>query len=38
MFETAEKVFDRRDHRVFGETEQNLLLKIFELTEEYRRF
>jgi UDP-N-acetylglucosamine diphosphorylase/glucosamine-1-phosphate N-acetyltransferase len=38
MFETAQKVFDRRDHRVFDETEQNLLLKIFELTEEYRRF
>ncbi|WPU92182.1 GlmU family protein [Mucilaginibacter sabulilitoris] len=38
MFETARKVFDRREHRVFDETEQNILKKIFELTEEYRRF
>ena len=38
MFETAQKVFDRREHRVFDETEQELLKKVFELTEEYRRF
>jgi UDP-N-acetylglucosamine diphosphorylase/glucosamine-1-phosphate N-acetyltransferase len=36
MFETAEKVFARRDHRRFDENEQNILKKIFELTEEYR--
>jgi len=37
MFETAEKVFARRDHRAFDETEQNILKKVFELTEEYRK-
>jgi UDP-N-acetylglucosamine diphosphorylase/glucosamine-1-phosphate N-acetyltransferase len=38
MFETAQKVFDRRDHRDFDETEQNLLTAIFEQTEKYRQF
>ena len=38
MFETAEKVYARRDNRPFDETEQNILKKVFELTEEYRRF
>jgi UDP-N-acetylglucosamine diphosphorylase/glucosamine-1-phosphate N-acetyltransferase len=38
MLETAQKVFDRRDHRIFDETEQSILKKVFELTEEYRRF
>jgi UDP-N-acetylglucosamine diphosphorylase/glucosamine-1-phosphate N-acetyltransferase len=38
MFETAEKVFARREHRNFNEIEQNILRKVFELTEEYRRF
>jgi hypothetical protein len=38
MFTTAEKVFARRDHRVFDENEQNILIKVFELTEEFRRF
>jgi len=38
MFTTAQKVFDRRDHRNFDEAEQNILAKVFELTEEYRRF
>ena len=38
MLETAEKVFERRDHRDFNETEQDILKKVFELTEEYRRF
>jgi len=36
MFETAEKVFARRDHRRFDENEQNILKKVFELTKEYR--
>jgi UDP-N-acetylglucosamine diphosphorylase/glucosamine-1-phosphate N-acetyltransferase len=36
MFETAEKVFARRDHRSFNETEQNILKKVFELTEAHR--
>jgi len=36
MFETAEKVFARRDHRRFDENEQSILKKVFELTEEYR--
>ena len=38
MFTTAEKVFARRDHRNFDENEQNILKKVFELTEEFRRF
>jgi UDP-N-acetylglucosamine diphosphorylase/glucosamine-1-phosphate N-acetyltransferase len=38
MFVTAEKVFARRDHRNFDENEQNILKKVFELTEEFRRF
>ena len=38
MFITAEKVFTRRDHRNFDENEQEILKKVFELTEEYRRF
>jgi len=38
MLETAQKVFERREHRTFDETEQDILKKIFELTEEYRRF
>ena len=38
MFETTEKVFERRDHRQFDENEQNILKKVFELTEGYRRF
>jgi len=38
MFETAGKVFARRDHRKFDENEQNILKKVFELTEEFRRF
>jgi UDP-N-acetylglucosamine diphosphorylase/glucosamine-1-phosphate N-acetyltransferase len=37
MFETAEKVYARRDGRPFDETEQNILKKVFELTEEYRK-
>jgi len=35
MFETAEKVYERRS-RAFDETEQEILKKVFELTEEYR--
>jgi len=38
MFETVEKVFARREHRTFDENEQNILKKVFELTEEFRRF
>jgi len=37
-FETTEKVFGRRDHRVFDETEREILKTVFELTEEFRRF
>lgn len=37
MFETTEKVFARRDHRTFDDTERDILTKIFELTEEYRK-
>ena len=35
MFETAERVYSRRD-RVFNDTEKSILQKIFELTQEYR--
>ncbi|MDB5145858.1 MAG: glucose-phosphate thymidylyltransferase [Mucilaginibacter sp.] len=38
MFETTEKVFERRDHRVFDDTERDILKKVFELTKEFRRF
>lgn len=37
-FETNERVFERRDHRDFDEIEQNILKKVFELTEPYRTF
>ena len=35
MFDTAQKVYERRD-RVFDKDEQDILKKVFELTEEYR--
>jgi UDP-N-acetylglucosamine diphosphorylase/glucosamine-1-phosphate N-acetyltransferase len=38
MFETTEKVFARRDHREFNQIEQDILTKVFELTEQFRRF
>jgi len=38
MFETAERVFARRANRVFDENEQNILRKVFELTEGFRIF
>jgi UDP-N-acetylglucosamine diphosphorylase/glucosamine-1-phosphate N-acetyltransferase len=38
MFETTEKVFARRDHRKFNQIEQDILTKVFELTEPFRRF
>ncbi|WP_295674604.1 GlmU family protein [uncultured Mucilaginibacter sp.] len=38
MFDTAEKVFARRDHRNFDENEKEILCKVFELTQEFRRF
>jgi UDP-N-acetylglucosamine diphosphorylase/glucosamine-1-phosphate N-acetyltransferase len=38
MFDTASKVFARRNHRAFDENEQEILRKVFELTEEHRRF
>jgi UDP-N-acetylglucosamine diphosphorylase/glucosamine-1-phosphate N-acetyltransferase len=37
MFETAERVFARRDHRDFDENEKNILQTVFELTEGFRR-
>jgi UDP-N-acetylglucosamine diphosphorylase/glucosamine-1-phosphate N-acetyltransferase len=37
-FETNQKVFERREHREFNQVEQNILQKVFELTEPYRRF
>lgn len=37
MFETAEKVFTRRDLS-FDDTEKAILSEIFNLTQEYRRF
>jgi UDP-N-acetylglucosamine diphosphorylase/glucosamine-1-phosphate N-acetyltransferase len=38
MFETTQRVFDRRDGREFDQHEQDILAKVFELTEEFRRF
>jgi UDP-N-acetylglucosamine diphosphorylase/glucosamine-1-phosphate N-acetyltransferase len=38
MFETTEKVFARRPHRVFNDTEKDILKTVFELTEKFRRF
>ncbi|ASU35309.1 putative sugar nucleotidyl transferase [Mucilaginibacter xinganensis] len=38
MFDTAEKVFARRDHREFDDNEKHILKTVFELTEEFRRF
>ncbi|MGY3211112.1 GlmU family protein [Mucilaginibacter sp. HD30] len=35
MFETAERVYTRRD-RLFDDTEKSILEKVFELTQEYR--
>lgn len=37
MFETAEKVYERRNV-AFTEVEKRILVKVFELTEQYRRF
>jgi UDP-N-acetylglucosamine diphosphorylase/glucosamine-1-phosphate N-acetyltransferase len=38
MFETTEKVFERRENRTFDETERDILKKVYELTESFRRF
>ncbi len=38
VFETTERVFERRDGRDFDEYEKSILAKVFELTEQYRRF
>jgi UDP-N-acetylglucosamine diphosphorylase/glucosamine-1-phosphate N-acetyltransferase len=38
MFETAEKVYERRENRPFDQIEQDILTHIFELTETHRRF
>jgi UDP-N-acetylglucosamine diphosphorylase/glucosamine-1-phosphate N-acetyltransferase len=38
MLETAERVFERRENREFNETEKDIIKKVFEITEEYRRF
>ncbi|TZF84971.1 glucose-1-phosphate thymidylyltransferase [Pedobacter sp. BS3] len=37
MFDTTTRVFERRN-KVLDETEKQLLTKVFELTESYRRF
>ena len=36
MFETTDKVFARRDGRVFNQAEQEILTNVFNLTAEYR--
>jgi len=38
MFETTEKVFERRDHRKFDQHEQDILKAVFEQTERFRNF
>ncbi|MNY00448.1 hypothetical protein D3C86_1329400 [compost metagenome] len=37
MFETADKVYERRD-MVFDQTEKDILSAIFEMTSKYRPF
>lgn len=37
MFETASKVYERREHRHFDEVEKSILTKVFELTEHFRK-
>ncbi len=37
VFETAELVYQRRN-RTFDQTEKDILSKVFELTEQHRRF
>jgi len=37
MFETTEKVFARKNI-TFDEVEKDIITKVFELTESYRRF
>jgi UDP-N-acetylglucosamine diphosphorylase/glucosamine-1-phosphate N-acetyltransferase len=37
MFETAEKVYERRNTR-FSQTEKDIIAQVFELTKKYRRF
>lgn len=38
FMETTEKVFARRNHRVFNEAERNILKNTFELTKRYRNY
>jgi len=38
MFETTERVFARRDHRQFNQTERNILKSVYNETEEFRIF
>ncbi|MCC8409213.1 glucose-1-phosphate thymidylyltransferase [Mucilaginibacter sp. UR6-1] len=38
VFETAEKVFERKDGRDFNQIEKDILTNVFELTEKFRRF
>jgi len=38
MFETAQKVYERRENRPFDQIERDILTHIFELTETHRRF
>ena len=38
MMETAQRVFDRRDGRIFDANEKSILKEVFELTQPYRRF
>jgi UDP-N-acetylglucosamine diphosphorylase/glucosamine-1-phosphate N-acetyltransferase len=38
MMETVQRVFDRREGRLFDENEKAILKEVFELTKPYRRF
>ncbi|MCD8739185.1 glucose-1-phosphate thymidylyltransferase [Mucilaginibacter roseus] len=38
VFETAEKVFERKEGRDFNQIEKDILTNVFELTEQFRRF
>jgi hypothetical protein len=37
MFETAKRVYERRNTE-FNDTESAILSRVFDLTEQYRRF
>ncbi|WP_374950812.1 putative sugar nucleotidyl transferase [Mucilaginibacter sp.] len=37
MMETTQRVFDRREHREFNEAEKEIIIKVYELTKQYKK-